>query len=399
MKILFCIPNLEHGGAERQTAYIANELAGQGHEVHVAASGGGPNLERILASGATWHCLRKERGCEAAKYSSRVNHIRAALVALWRLVALTRKIRPDVIQTVLAPMDILGGTAALLTGTPWILKECSAAIVYTTYRRYWLRFAFGSLANAVISNSAHGMNYWRKTHTEDRVCVIPNAIPIAQIRATKFRDTSFGLNSDDNVILYAGRIDIGKNVEALISALGLIAKDISFKAIICGDGTNRMSVEQMARELGVADRVVFTGYIDNLWELMKRADVFVSLSRCEGCPNVILEAMASECPLVVSDIPGHREILDDRDALFVKLDDPAEAATAILATLTDAAAARGRAESAKVNISNRLSLKEVAQLSENAYSRILQVHANSGRSRGRVVRPATGEPATNQGEM
>ena len=399
MKILFCIPNLEHGGAERQTSYIAAELSRMGHEVHVASRGGGPNLQRILASGATWHRLGKAGASHQAKHSSLVNHTRAALAALLRLGALTRKIRPDVIQTVLAPMDVLGGTAALLTGTPWILKECSAAVVYTTYRRYWLRFAFGSLANAVISNSAHGRDYWQKAHTEDRLYVIPNAIPIAQIRAAEFRDTGFGLKSDDTVILYAGRIDIGKNVEALISALGLIAKDISFKAIICGDGANRASVEQIARDLGVADRIIFTGYIDNLWELMKRADVFVSFSRCEGCPNAILEAMASECPLVVSDIPGHREILDERDALFVKLDDPAEAATAILLTLTDVAAARRRTDSAKDNVSSRLSLKDAAQLYENSYSQVLQAHSKSGRSRGRTVQPATGEPATNQGEM
>jgi len=379
MKILYCIPNLEHGGAERQMSYIAAELARLGHEVHVASRASGPNLERILASGAVWHCLGKSDIRDYGKYGSRTSHLLAAADVLWRLIGLIRKIRPDIIQTVLAPMDVLGGTAALLTGAPWVLKECSAALVYTTYRRYWLRFAFGSLANGVIANSEHGKDYWRKAHTQDRLYVIPNAIPIAEIRQAQFRDNTLNLKSDDKVVLYAGRIDIGKNVEGLIGALALIQNDVSFKLIICGEGANRASVEQMARELGIADRVIFTGYVDNLWELMKRANAFVSLSRCEGCPNVVLEAMACECPLIVSDIPAHREMLNEKEALFVNLDDPEAAARAILSTLTDTAATQARAESAGANVNQRPSLEVAARKHEAAYREVIE-------SRGALLR-------------
>jgi len=379
MKILYCIPNLKHGGAERQTSYLAAELARRGHDVHVASRASGPNLERIHAAGAVWHCLGKHDIGNSGKYASRIRSMGAALVALWKLVALIRKIRPDIVQTILAPMDILGGSAALLTRTPWVLKESSAAILYTNYRRYWLRFAFGTLADALISNSAHGREYWRKAHIENHLYVIPNAVPIEEIQAAKSNHDSFNFRPDDKVVLYAGRIDIGKNVEGLISALAQIRDLVRFKAVICGDGTRRRDVETMAEHFGIANRVLFTGYVDHLWELMNSADAFVSLSRCEGSPNVVLEAMACECPLVISDIPGHREILDDQDALFVKLDEPAETARAILATLTDVAAARARANLAFAKVASRPSLEAAANLYEKAYTRILEERAISYR--------------------
>jgi glycosyltransferase involved in cell wall biosynthesis len=125
--------------------------------------------------------------------------------------------------------------------------------------------------------------------------------------------------------------------------------------------------------------VIFTGYVDNLWELMKRANAFVSLSRCEGCPNVVLEAMACECPLIVSDIPAHREMLAEKEALFVKLDDPEAAARAILSTLTDTAATQARAESAGANVNQRPSLEVAARKHEAAYREMIE-------SRGALLR-------------
>src|SRR5215216_4989655 len=98
MRILYTIPTLGYGGAERQLSYLAAELAARGHEVHVASSRGGANLRRVKSAGAEWHHL------------GGVCH--SDPVILYRLLRLIRRLRPDVVQTILTPMDILGGTAA-----------------------------------------------------------------------------------------------------------------------------------------------------------------------------------------------------------------------------------------------------------------------------------------------
>jgi glycosyltransferase involved in cell wall biosynthesis len=348
MRILYCIPDLDYGGAERQLSYLAAEMARRGHEVHVASRGGGPNLERMKSAGVVWHRVGGSSNRGRAHLFGLTRLIRM-FVIFFNLVALIRKLRPDVVQTILAPMDIMGGAAALLTRTPWVLKECSSSLIYKTYRRYWFRFVFGRLSDVVVTNSAGGYDYWRPARSRRSLHMIPNGLPLDEIaEADAGRVSGFAFGPGEKVVLYAGRVDIGKNVEDLIAALARIADEVPFAAVICGEGAHRRRVERMARELGIADRVRFTGYVDNLWDMMKRADAFVSLSRCEGRPNIVLEAMACGCPLVVSDIPAHREILDERTALFARLDDPDQTASALKATLACGDAARGRAHAARV---------------------------------------------------
>jgi glycosyltransferase involved in cell wall biosynthesis len=85
-----------------------------------------------------------------------------------------------------------------------------------------------------------------------------------------------------------------------------------------------------------------------LWSAMKRADLLISISKVEGRPNVLLEAMAAGCPLAVSDIPAHREIVDDRSAIIVRnFDKPERVADAVVAALSDPASLRQQSELAK----------------------------------------------------
>ncbi|HEV2707313.1 MAG TPA: glycosyltransferase [Pyrinomonadaceae bacterium] len=353
MKILYCIPDLGYGGAERQLSYLAAELSVMGHEVHVASRHGGPNLDRMKSAGVVWHCL--------GGTSNRDPFI------FFRLVGLMRKLKPDVVQTILTPMDIMGGAAALLTRTRWVLRESSSAPLYAGRWRNSVRLALGRLADAIVSNSAGGYNYWRMASGERPLYVIPNAIPLDEIAlADAGRAKGFAFDPAEKVVLYAGRMDSGKNVENLIAALAYLADEIPFAAIICGDGPRRRQVERMAAELGVAHRIFFTGYVENLWGLIKQADALVSLSRFEGCPNVVLEAMACGCPLVVSDIPAHREILDERSALFTDPDNPEDVAAALKATLVHDDMARGRARAARGRAAGR-PVEATARLYEQLY--------------------------------
>ncbi len=346
-----------------------------GHEVHVASRGGGPNLDRMLAAGVVWHRLSNSRKKNPRVLFGVFRFVRAFVIFV-KLLRLIRKLQPDIVQTVLAPMDMLGGAAALLTRSPWVMRECSSAVLYTARRRYSIRFAFGRLADAVVSNSKHGSDYWRPARRGRALYVIPSAVTDTAT-SNSGKAVALADRPDENVVLYAGRIDLSKNVEGLIAALARIAGEVRFIAIVCGEGSHSRRAQRLASKLGIADRVVFAGYVDNLAALMKRADAFVTLSRCEGCPNVVLEAMACGTPLVVSEIPAHREILDDSMALLVKLDEPIEIAEAIKIALTDKAAARGRATAASTKAAERPTLEVAAQLYESAYLDVIDSRKSS----------------------
>jgi glycosyltransferase involved in cell wall biosynthesis len=316
LRVLYCIPTMEGGGAERQLTYLVEDVVGRGVQVHVVLRRGGANLDRLLRSGATIHHLR-----------ARSNYSPLLFVQLFRLA---RKVRPHLVQTYLTQMDVLGGTVAKLLGVPWILAERSSAAAYSSNFRLGMRLRTGRIADrarehiavwaaAIVANSVGGIEYWTGSGLPpSRLHHIGNGVAVSEIVATRPPPLSaIGLREGPPFILSAGRFDEGKNPTALVDAFARIAAKYCLCGVICGTGPllEQMRTEVASRELN--QTLLLPGYVQGLSGLMKSARAFVSASRFEGCPNAVLEAMAMGCPLVVSDIPAHREILDDASAVFV----------------------------------------------------------------------------------
>jgi glycosyltransferase involved in cell wall biosynthesis len=289
-----------------------------------------------------------------------------------QLAALMRRIRPDIVQTWILQMDILGGLAAWATGTPWALREPSSALAYPATVKCGLRQWVGARANAILANSKGGEAYWRGIGPSPPCRVIPNGIPLESLESVPPGSfAGFGLPAGRKVILYVGRFEEGKNIEHLADALSLVAASEPVSAVLAGDGPSLPAIRQRIERLGISDRVVLPGFVSDAWAMMKRADAFAFPSAFEGLPNVVLEAMACGCPLVVSDIPAHREFLDERSALLVDPERPGEIAEALRRTIADPEGARARARAAKEKIAP-WSVASVAKLYEDAYRDVLE---------------------------
>lgn len=308
MRVLHCIPSMEGGGAERQLAYLATEFVRQGCEVHIALTRGGSNFPRLESSGATVHHLAPAS-----------NHDLRLVTRLRRILA---TVQPSIVQCWLLQMELLGGLAATAAGIPWVFAERSSVDAYPRTLKNYLRVRAAAFASAIVSNSIGGDEYWRDRQSGVPRYVIANALPLDEIRATPVAAAEELCARPGEVsVLFAGRLDAGKNADVLIHALARIRSTRRISAVLCGDGPRRTHVERLIAEHGLQERVRVVGYVQNLWSLLKSADMLVSPSRFEGSPNIVLEAMACGCPLVVSDIPAHREILDDDSALFADPDD------------------------------------------------------------------------------
>ena len=123
-----------------------------------------------------------------------------------------------------------------------------------------------------------------------------------------------GIDEEDFVIGYFGRLSVQKNVESLIISTANIlnsskAEDILL--LIVGKGEEEPRLKSLAKELGIEQRTLFTGYIEDLPLAIQAMDIFVLPSFLEGYPTVLLEAMAAGLGIIVSDIPGIREIITD----------------------------------------------------------------------------------------
>jgi glycosyltransferase involved in cell wall biosynthesis len=113
---------------------------------------------------------------------------------------------------------------------------------------------------------------------------------------------------------------------------------------------------------------------------MKAADVFVSVSYFEGMPNTVAEAMACGCPLVLSDIPQHREICPGDGALYADPRDPRAIAKAVVAAIDNSSACRTRAQRAQ-SATLEWSPMAMAERYEAIYREVLSLINSSQPSR------------------
>jgi glycosyltransferase involved in cell wall biosynthesis len=223
-----------------------------------------------------------------------------------------------------------------------------------------------------VSNSETGDQYWSALAPRRvRRYVIANGLPLSEIaQAPPATPEGSHLRAGEPLILNAGRFEPQKDFETFIRALRLVASDRPVQAVCCGNGSLRGRIEQAIVDRGLVAEVRLSGYASNLWSLMKRANIVVSTSLFEGNPNVVLEAMAAGCPLVVSDIPTHREILDEESAIFARPGDPRQFADGILNIIRDSDAAAKRACAARSRI-QRYSTSVMAQKYIEVYRAIL----------------------------
>src|SRR5206468_9189129 len=107
--------------------------------------------------------------------------------------------------------------------------------------------------------------------------VVSNVVPVAEIGAAPVASSEdLYAGPDEACVLYAGRLDDGKNAECLVRALSQVRSSKPFRALICGDGPLRSRIEHVIEASGIRERVRVAGYVHNLWSLLKRADVLVS---------------------------------------------------------------------------------------------------------------------------
>jgi glycosyltransferase involved in cell wall biosynthesis len=141
-------------------------------------------------------------------------------------------------------------------------------------------------------------------------------------------------------------------------------------AVLFGEGPLTTKLAEKISGSRSPSRFILGGYRSDLAQWMRRAAVFVSPSLFEGNPNSVLEAMAIGCPLVVSDIPEHREVLNEHSALFCSVHSTLQIASQIGEVLADPQSAARRAAMAKTLV-KELSIASAADQYANLYRSIL----------------------------
>ena len=115
------------------------------------------------------------------------------------------------------------------------------------------------------------------------------------------------------ILLYVGRVDPEKNIEEVIRAVALAVKKVDFNFVVVGKGKSKAGLEILAQELGIAEKVIFTGFVseEDLPFIYKLSSCFIIASIAELLSLVTLQAMASGLPIIAANAGALSELVND----------------------------------------------------------------------------------------
>ena len=246
----------------------------------------------------------------------------------------------------------------------WLTYEAWKVICCSDYMVSHVRWAFGLPA--------------------DKQVMIPNGVNTdvyAQIQNEdlgSFR-SKFAL-SNEKIVLFVGRLVYEKGVQVLVSAIPKVLDKIDAKFVIVGNGYMKEQLSGLVKNLGISQKVLFTGFVDDntLRKLQMCANVSVVPSLFEPFGIVALEAMAARSPVVVSDTGGLAEIVDhDVDGIKVYTGNPDSLAWGITRVLSDEKNANRLRDNAYKKIQEKYNWARIAQQTEDTYAAVLTEYSKS----------------------
>ena len=147
------------------------------------------------------------------------------------------------------------------------------------------------------------------------------------------------LSHDDVVITYVGGLLRDKGVYDALGAMKVLAEsDEHVRLMLVGDGPERRGLAEVAASEGLAEQVVFAGYVpnDQVPDYLAASDIFLFPSRHEGAPRAVGEAMAMSLPVVASAVGGIPEIISEGETgMLLHTGDADEIASAVGRLLGD----------------------------------------------------------------
>lgn len=320
-KIVFILPNLVTGGAQRAMVNIAQSLDENRFDVLLivinsfARKYSATNLDVKLVSNYSERSVRTlNLGCNGIKWS--ILRLRKALKAE----------APDVVFSSLSYVNLYLGILRFMLPRSFVLIARETNILSVKHRGHrnetllnaLFRFAYRRMDFMICQSADMQADLLDNFDVPaSAMHVINNPVDVAEIRR-KAEDEQ-GDNLMDVAALNlvsVGHLTYQKGHDIAIRAMALVANDKVVYHIV-GQGPRLAYLKSLVKDLSLDSRVVFHGFQSNPFKFIKRASVFVFPSRFEGFPNALIEAGACGIPMLVNDCKGGiREIVNSRNGVL-----------------------------------------------------------------------------------
>ncbi|OGY89321.1 MAG: hypothetical protein A2927_00735 [Candidatus Komeilibacteria bacterium RIFCSPLOWO2_01_FULL_45_10] len=328
-KIIYLITQSEWGGAQEYLFNLATNIDKNQYDCLVLSGEGNGELFKELNQANVRY--------QKLKYTKRAVNPLFDFLALWELIKIFKKERPDIIHLNSSKIGFLGSLAGqiyklitnnqlLITYTAhgWVFNEPLNWLVKKLY--FWIEKISAKWKDAIICVSEADRQIALKHNFKSKIVTIHNAVNYSQLnflekelarqelikktppeRSYKLQATSYKL------IGTIANLYPTKGINYLIGAAALLLKersDLIFAVI--GDGAERQNLESLIANRGLTNNFFLLGSIPNAHRLLKGFDLFVLPSVKEGLPYAVLKAQAAGIPIVATKVGGVPEIIDEQ---------------------------------------------------------------------------------------
>lgn len=292
MKIVIAIPTIKPGGAEKQAALLAASL-NKGNEVHFFSFNGRKNhsesvLNMLKNANVETHYLEgsKWQKCKSFYRFLKENNV-------------------DVAFNYITYCDVVGAIVEKMAGVKRVFNGIRNSRL-STPKLIMEWFAHNFVADYTIYNCFSGAKYFEsKGYRKSKTIVIPNCFP--NISEPIERN-----NAGFKTIITVGRFEPQKDYETAIKAIAELKKSRKdFRFTIIGHGQLEQHIRNWVKEYGIDD--ITTIYIapNNVQEILRAADIYISTSLFEGTSNSIMEAMNWSIPTVATNVGDNYKLIED----------------------------------------------------------------------------------------
>ena len=362
-RVLFLIDELDVGGTEQQILELVKRIDRRRYEPLVCCFRPGRVSGEIAAAGV--------RVIELPKRGK----IDPVLVA--RLVRLMRRERIDLVQTYLFTANTWGRLAALIARVPLIVTSERNVDMWEEPYKQRLGTWLDRWTQRTTGNSGAVADYLvSKGLDRAKVRVIYNGVDTSRFEGPADPHATreeFGIPQHHAVVGHLARLEPQKDPRTFLEAAALVARrNPALSFLVVGGGSLEAEAKRQAEDLGLANRMIFTGPRRDVPRLLAACDLSVLASVKEGMSNTIMESMAAGKPMVATRVGGNPELMADGETGFlVPPRDPAALAGAIQRVLDDPSLAKAMGLSAKARIAERFSVDAMVGATERLYDELV----------------------------
>lgn len=360
-RILFIIPTMDAGGAERHLSYLLRGLDRDKFALHLVVLKPGGIFEKDIP------------GDVSTLFIKNYKSLFRSLKQIYRYM---NENNIEIVHSILPTSNFFTTFLKLLMGRKITLIS-SQQVIHYKYFNKWTLFDLLAhrLADMVLVNSE---------------TVKSNCVELLKIRPAKIRiiyngvkDEYFrikydarekermGLDKGIPVVLSVGRFDTLKGHQVLVeSAMKLLTKGQRLYLVIAGAGRTRDELGQLVERKGFSQYIIFPGKTGNVIKYLKVADIFALATFSEGLSNVIMETMAAGIPVITTSIPPNRELIENgKEGILVPAGDPAAFAEAMERILENYEEAKKMGKRGAKRIKEQFSIEKMIKQYNDLYLR------------------------------